>query len=142
MSNDIKIVRLSRTSRDIDRFLQVSYTIYRDDPLWVAPLLMDLKKVFTDENPLFRHASMELWVATRDGRDVGRIAGVIAETPQGRLEIVADLVVGCDGRHSLVREQARLPLIEFGVPIDVLWMRLSKSPDDSTTTLGRIAAGR
>ena len=67
MSNDIKIVRLSRTSQDIDRFLRVSYSIYRDDPHWVAPLLMDLKKVFTDENPLFQHASMELWVATRDG---------------------------------------------------------------------------
>jgi ribosomal protein S18 acetylase RimI-like enzyme len=81
MSNDIRIVRLSRASRDIDRFLQVSYTIYRDDPHWVAPLLMDLKKVFTDENPLFQHASMELWVATLEGRDVGRIAGII-ERPQ------------------------------------------------------------
>jgi len=71
----------------------------------------------------------------------GRIAGVIAETQQGRLELEADLVVGCDGRHSLVREKAGLPLIEFGVPIDVLWMKLSKSPADSPTTLGRIAAG-
>jgi ribosomal protein S18 acetylase RimI-like enzyme len=77
MSNDIKIVHLARTSRDIDRFLKVSYTIYRDDPLWVAPLLMDLKKVFTDENPLFEHAAMELWIATKEGRDVGRIAGII-----------------------------------------------------------------
>ena len=59
------------------RFLKVSYGIYRDDPHWVAPLLMDLKKVFTDANPLFEHAEMQLWVATRDGRDVGRIAGII-----------------------------------------------------------------
>jgi 2-polyprenyl-6-methoxyphenol hydroxylase-like FAD-dependent oxidoreductase len=79
--------------------------------------------------------------ATQLIEDGGRIAGVFADTPQGRLELVADLVVGCDGRQSLVREQARLPLIEFGVPIDVLWMRLSKSPHDSPTTLGRIAAG-
>ena len=71
----------------------------------------------------------------------GRTAGVIADTQQGRLELKADLVVGCDGRHSLVREEAGLPLIEFGVPIDVLWMKLSKSPTDSPTTLGRIAAG-
>src|SRR5262245_31552225 len=71
----------------------------------------------------------------------GRITGVVAETQQGRLELKADLVVGCDGRHSLVREKAGLPLIEFGVPIDVLWMKLSKSPADSPTTLGRIAAG-
>jgi hypothetical protein len=38
---------------------------------------MDLKKVFTDANPLFEHAVMQLWIATRDGQDVGRIAGII-----------------------------------------------------------------
>ena len=77
MSNDIEILPLSRNSRDVMRFLKVSYGIYQDDPYWVAPLLMDLKKVFTDANPLFQHAEMQLWVATRDGRDVGRIAGIL-----------------------------------------------------------------
>ena len=37
----------------------------------------DLKKVFTDANPLFGHAEMALWVATQGGRDIGRIAGVL-----------------------------------------------------------------
>ncbi len=59
------------------RFLKVSYGIYRDDPHWVAPLLMDLKKVFTEANPLFQHAMMQLWIATRNGQDIGRIAGII-----------------------------------------------------------------
>ena len=68
---------LSRNARQVLRFLKVSYGIYGDDPHWVAPLLMDLKKVFTDENPLFEHAEMALWVAVRDGRDVGRIAGIL-----------------------------------------------------------------
>ncbi len=77
MSKDIQIVPLSRNSRDVTRFLKVSYGIYRDDPNWVAPLLMDLKKVFTDANPLFEHAVMQLWIATRGGQDVGRIAGII-----------------------------------------------------------------
>src|SRR5208337_3254304 len=72
-----EIVPLSRNARQVLRFLKMSYGIYRDDPHWVAPLLMDLKKVFTDENPLFEHAEMALWVATRDGRDVGRIAGIL-----------------------------------------------------------------
>jgi len=70
-----------------------------------------------------------------------RITGVQANTPDGSLLVEADLVVGADGRHSIVREQARLPRKEFGVPIDVFWMRLSKKMSDSTTTLGRIAAG-
>jgi GNAT superfamily N-acetyltransferase len=77
MTNDIQIVPLPRGSREVSRFLEVSYRIYRDDPLWVAPLLMDLKKVFTDANPLFEHAEMQLWVARRDGQDVGRIAAIL-----------------------------------------------------------------
>ncbi len=77
MSDDIQIIPLSRSSRDIQRFLQVSYGIYRQDPHWVAPLLMDLKKVFTDANPLFEHATMQPWVASRDGQDLGRIAGIV-----------------------------------------------------------------
>jgi ribosomal protein S18 acetylase RimI-like enzyme len=41
---------------------------------------MDLKKVFTDRNPLFKHAEMALWVATRNGQDVGRIAAILDHT--------------------------------------------------------------
>ena len=37
---------------------------------------MDLKKVFTDRNPFFEHAEMQLWVAVHEGRDVGRIAAI------------------------------------------------------------------
>src|ERR1041385_2750460 len=77
MSNELKIIPLSRSSTEILRFLNVSYKIYGNDPHWVAPLLMDLKKVFTADNPLFEHAEMQLWVATRNGKDVGRIAAII-----------------------------------------------------------------
>jgi ribosomal protein S18 acetylase RimI-like enzyme len=77
MSNDIQILPLPLRSREILRFLNVSYGIYADDPHWVAPLLMDLKKVFTSENPLFQHARMQLWIARKAGQDVGRIAGII-----------------------------------------------------------------
>ena len=74
-------------------------------------------------------------------RDGTRIAGASCTTPSGPLIVRADLVVGCDGRHSRVREAAMLPHREFGVPIDVLWMRLSHKPADSSAVLGRIAAG-
>ena len=77
MSQELQILPLTRTPRDVLRFLKVSYLIYRDDPHWVAPLLDDLKKVFTAANPLFTHADMQLWVAVRDGKDVGRIAGIV-----------------------------------------------------------------
>jgi GNAT superfamily N-acetyltransferase len=77
MSSEINIIALPRAPRAVRRFLNVSYGIYREDPNWVAPLLADLQKVFTDANPLFEHAEMQLWVATRGGRDVGRIAGIL-----------------------------------------------------------------
>jgi ribosomal protein S18 acetylase RimI-like enzyme len=77
MNRRIEIVPLSRSPRDINRFLRVSYTIYRGDPYWVAPVLQDAKLVFSDRNPFFEHAEMRLWVAMRQGRDVGRIAGIL-----------------------------------------------------------------
>ncbi len=76
MSQRVQVVPLSRNNRDVARFLNVSYAIYRNESKWVAPLLMDLKKVFTERNPFFEHADMKLWVAVSDGRDVGRIATI------------------------------------------------------------------
>ncbi len=70
------------------------------------------------------------------------VVGVAASTPDGQVQIRADLVVGADGRHSIVRERAGLPVRTFGSPIDVLWMRLSKRAEDETITLGRINAGQ
>lgn len=77
MNNEVEILPLNGNSREILRFLNVSYSIYREDPHWVAPLLTDLKKVFTSQNPLFQHARLKLWIARKDGRDVGRIAGIV-----------------------------------------------------------------
>jgi len=75
-------------------------------------------------------------------RAKGRIAGVRVRTPHGDSEIYADLVVGCDGRHSTIRQAARLDVQEFGVPIDVLWFRLSRRPDDPDQLLGNINYGK
>jgi ribosomal protein S18 acetylase RimI-like enzyme len=60
----------------------MAYRIYDKDPHWVAPLLMDQKKVFTKANPLFQHAEMQLWIASRNGKDVGRIAGIVDQNYQ------------------------------------------------------------
>lgn len=77
MSAAVELVPLSRNKRDIRRFLRVPYGLYSPDSLWVAPLELDLKKVFTPANPLFAHAEMQLWVARRDGTDVGRVAAIL-----------------------------------------------------------------
>jgi 2-polyprenyl-6-methoxyphenol hydroxylase-like FAD-dependent oxidoreductase len=72
----------------------------------------------------------------------GRIVGVIAKTAQGEMEIRAGLTVGADGRHSIVRERAGLPVIDLGAPMDVLWMRISRRPTDPGQTLGHVEAGK
>ena len=72
----------------------------------------------------------------------GRVVGVRATTPDGPLEVRAKLVVGADGRHSTVREQAGLKVENFGTPIDVLWMRLSRLPTDAMNPLGRFGTGK
>jgi 2-polyprenyl-6-methoxyphenol hydroxylase-like FAD-dependent oxidoreductase len=72
----------------------------------------------------------------------GRIVGVRARTSKGMLEVRAALILGADGRHSIVREKAGLEVIDLGAPIDVLWMRLSRDPNDRDATLGRIRGGK
>jgi 2-polyprenyl-6-methoxyphenol hydroxylase-like FAD-dependent oxidoreductase len=71
-----------------------------------------------------------------------KIVGVRAKTSDGTLKIRADLVVGADGRHSTVRERARLEVEDLGAPMDALWMRLSKQPEDDAQTFGRFLPGR
>jgi 2-polyprenyl-6-methoxyphenol hydroxylase-like FAD-dependent oxidoreductase len=71
----------------------------------------------------------------------GRIAGVIAKTPDGEVAIRADLVVGADGRHSTVRERAGLIGDDYGAPMDVLWFRVSRKASDSAETFGHVEAG-
>jgi 2-polyprenyl-6-methoxyphenol hydroxylase-like FAD-dependent oxidoreductase len=72
----------------------------------------------------------------------GRVMGVHAITPRGAIAVRADLVVGADGRNSIVREKAGLKVKDLGAPMDVLWFRLSRSPADPISTMGRFDAGR
>jgi 2-polyprenyl-6-methoxyphenol hydroxylase-like FAD-dependent oxidoreductase len=74
--------------------------------------------------------------------DGDKVVGLRANTPDGDLEVRADLVVGADGRHSTVRERAGLEVEDIGAPMDVLWMRLSKRPGDGGQLMGRILPGR
>ena len=71
----------------------------------------------------------------------GRVTGVTATGPDGPLTIEADLVIAADGRSSTLREQAGFTVHDLGAPIDVLWMRLPRHPEDANAALGNIGAG-
>ncbi|MDQ6921603.1 MAG: FAD-dependent oxidoreductase [Candidatus Dormibacteraeota bacterium] len=71
----------------------------------------------------------------------GQVRGVRVEEPGGALDVRAALTVAADGRSSLLRERAGLPLVNTSPPVDVLWFRLSRRPGDPEQALGRVGAG-
>ncbi len=72
-----------------------------------------------------------------------RVTGVVARGPgETPVEIHADLVIGSDGRHSIVRKAGQLELIDYGVPIDVLWFRITRKPGDPRQVLGNVNHGK
>ena len=72
----------------------------------------------------------------------GAVIGLRAQTADGPLEVRANLTVGADGRHSVVRERAGFEIVDLGAPMDVMWMRLSRRPSDGEQTFGHIDRGR
>ncbi|WP_218117983.1 FAD-dependent oxidoreductase [Nitrosospira sp. Nl5] len=74
--------------------------------------------------------------------EAGRVVGLQVATPDGPFAVRAGLIVGADGRHSVVRARADLQVEEFGVPMDVLWFRLSRRSDDPEDPVGRFDIGR
>ena len=71
-----------------------------------------------------------------------RVVGVQADTPEGPVEIRADLTIGCDGRHSIVRQCAKLEVEEIGAPMDVLWFRAGRQADENESLFARVDAGK
>src|SRR6266849_2871185 len=92
-----------------------------------------------------RYPGFRLWMraeATDLVEESGRVVGARVTTPERAQEVRADLVVAADGRHSVLRERAGLAIEELGAPMDVLWFRLSRRPDDPSAAMGQFGAGR
>ena len=70
------------------------------------------------------------------------VTGVKATTAEGPVEIRADLTIGCDGRHSIVRQRAGLEVEETGAPMDVLWFRAGKRADENENLFARLDPGK
>ncbi len=73
--------------------------------------------------------------------EASRVVGLRAKSPDGDLEIRADLVVACDGRHSTLRDRARFKVDDLHAPMDVMWFRLSRKQSDPTETFGHVESG-
>jgi 2-polyprenyl-6-methoxyphenol hydroxylase-like FAD-dependent oxidoreductase len=70
------------------------------------------------------------------------IAGVRANTPNGIVDIEADLTIACDGRHSTVRQRSGLEVEEIGAPMDVLWFRVGRKANETENVFARVEPGK
>lgn len=77
MSDPTQIVPVSFDRPGVRRFLDVAARIHRREPNWIAPLQSDALKNLSSRNPFYDHAEVQLWIARRDGQDVGRIAAIL-----------------------------------------------------------------
>ncbi|MGA9572724.1 MAG: hypothetical protein WBS20_02120 [Lysobacterales bacterium] len=67
-------------------FIRIPWRIYKDDPKWIPPLLMERKEAFSSKHPFFKHAIWQTWIAYQDGEPVGRISAQIDELHQQRYQ--------------------------------------------------------
>jgi hypothetical protein len=72
------VIRPVRTPADEKKFIKFLWDVYKDDPLWVPPLIMDRKKLIDKKkNPFYAHSDMELYLAEQNGKVVGRIGAIV-----------------------------------------------------------------
>jgi 2-polyprenyl-6-methoxyphenol hydroxylase-like FAD-dependent oxidoreductase len=103
----------------------------------------DFLNFLADHGRRFRTFDLRMRAEVTDLiRSAGRVIGVRAKTPDGALEVRADLVAGTDGRHSTVRDRATFHVKDIGAPMDVLWMRFPRRPGDPSQALGRFDRGK
>ncbi|MFC3051363.1 GNAT family N-acetyltransferase [Kordiimonas pumila] len=68
---------------DLKQFVLVTETVYKDDPNWIQPLMIERMDVLLPENnPYFKHADVALFLAERDGKATGRISAQIDSLAQ------------------------------------------------------------
>ena len=125
----IRIADLSR--------LKVNYPFIAFMPQWdFLNFLRESGKRFSSLKVLMNAEATDLiWSG-------GAVVGVQARTQDGPVEIRADLTIGCDGRHSMVRQRADLEVEEIGAPMDVLWFRSGKPAGEAESVFARVEAGK
>jgi 2-polyprenyl-6-methoxyphenol hydroxylase-like FAD-dependent oxidoreductase len=127
--DSIRIADLSR--------LNVKYPFIAMMPQWdFLNFLRESGKRFACLNVMMNASATDL---IRSGDTV---VGVAADTPDGPVEIRAGLTVGCDGRHSMVRERAGLEVEEIGAPMDVLWFRAGRRANETENLFARVQTGK
>jgi hypothetical protein len=80
----IEVIEVS-SKKDLNDFLQFPYSLYSQDPLYVPPLMSEMKELFSDQNPFFLHAKARYFLAKKEGRTAGRIVSIINRSEERRV---------------------------------------------------------
>jgi len=68
-------IKSVQTKKDLKQFIMLPFKLYKNDPHWVAPLIMDQKNFFNPKkNPYYEHSEVQLFIAEKAGETVGRIS--------------------------------------------------------------------
>jgi 2-polyprenyl-6-methoxyphenol hydroxylase-like FAD-dependent oxidoreductase len=124
----LRLVDITRTS--------AKYPFIAFMPQWdFLDFLRDKGRRFPHLNVMMKTEATDLvWSGSQ-------VTGVTASTERGPIDIRADLVVACDGRHSVVRPAAKLPVEDIAAPMDVLWFRIAKGPE-TESVFARLEPGK
>jgi hypothetical protein len=77
VDSDLTVIPVT-TKAELTRFVQLPNRLNAKDPNWVVPLTYERMAALTPKtNPFFQHADVQMWLAVRGGRDVGRISAQI-----------------------------------------------------------------
>lgn len=127
-AHKLRIVDITRTS--------AKYPFIAFMPQW------DFLNFLRDKGQRFPHLKVMMQTEATDLIWSGaQVTGVKAETEQGPIDIRADLVVACDGRHSVVRPAAKLEVTDIAAPMDILWFRIAKGPE-TESVFARLEPGK
>lgn len=119
------------------RRLKTKYPFIAFMPQWdFLNFLREAGQRFSSLNVMMNTEAVDL-IRRREA-----IAGVRATTPEGPVDIEADLTIACDGRHSIVRERAGLAIEEIGAPMDVLWFRAGRKANQTENLFARVEPGK
>jgi hypothetical protein len=76
LNESLQVIKVDKKST-LNAFIRLPWSLYQEDPMWIAPLMLERRMQLSPKNPYFNHAEYCSWLAIRNGTPVGRISAQI-----------------------------------------------------------------
>jgi hypothetical protein len=110
-SSPLQIVKVENR-KALNNFIRVLWPLYKDDPAWVPPLMLERRMQLSPKNPYFEHATFSSWVAYRNGKPVGRISAQIDQLHLDRYQDATGFFGMLESENNSVTFQALMGTAE------------------------------